>query len=234
MMRGWWRKLSVWLVPKRCAACGKVVAVNQQVCKRCDQDMPIIRSPICMRCGHEKKLCTCKQRRSFYDRLTAPFYYEDAARRAVLRLKNQADPDAVIWCADEMVRVIRRALDVELISGIVYVPVRETDIVLRDWNPSYLLAQIVAQRLELPLYDALQKRYDTPPQKELKLQYRTGNVFGVFDVIDRRVYGKRLLLVDDVCTTGATLNECAKMLKIYGAVDVSAVTLAIRKRRKLT
>ena len=105
----------------------------------------------------------------------------------------------------------------------------ERSIGKRGYNQSRLLAEELARRLELPLIEALSKRYETPPQKALDLRARSGNVLGVFDVIEPRVKGQTLLLVDDLVTTGATVNECAKMLKIYGARQVMAVALTIKK-----
>ena len=81
----------------------------------------------------------------------------------------------------------------------------------------------------------LTKLYDTAMQKRMTQRMRrTGNVLGVFDVTEETVREKTLLLVDDVMTSGSTLNECAKMLKLYGAKRVLAVTLAIRKQQTKT
>lgn len=79
----------------------------------------------------------------------------------------------------------------------------------------------------MPVTDGLVKLYETRPQKELCARERSGNLLGVFDWRGSvSAEGKRFLLVDDVVTTGSTLEECAKMLKLYGAVQVLAAAAA--------
>lgn len=164
--------------------------------------------------------------------MAAPFYYEAAARNGVLRLKRYDDPDAIAYFADYLYEVVRREYGAEPIDGLTYVPMTRRAERSREYNQGQLLAEALGKRLSLPVYTALAKIYETPPQKALDLRARSGNVLGVFDVIDPAVRGKTLLLVDDVMTTGATLSECAKMLKIHGAKRVLAVTFAVRKHKK--
>ena len=96
-----------------------------------------------------------------------------------------------------------------------------------------MLANELSKRLNLPVRNYLVKLYDTKQQHTLKESLRSGNVLGIFDV-DEKEYspeGKTVLLCDDVKTTGATLNECAKMLKLHGAKDVKCVTATITKKQ---
>ena len=88
-----------------------------------------------------------------------------------------------------------------------------------------MLVAVLSKRLALPYEPVLTKLTHTQPQKELTALRRRGNLLGVFDVCSD-VSGKTILLVDDVITTGATLDECAKMLKIFGAAEVYGVTAA--------
>ena len=83
----------------------------------------------------------------------------------------------------------------------------------------------------MPLWAALRKVQQTRPQKQLSAEQRSGNVLGVFDAApDMALAGKRLLLVDDLMTTGATAGECAKVLKLYGAERVVLLAAAITRK----
>ncbi len=228
------RRLLAWFLPERCVFCGEVIEPLSLACRRCRETLSVIKPPICGSCGAHRKACHCGKRRLHIDRVAAPFYYEGAARDGVLRLKYEDDPDAIAYLARQVCAVIRREYDVTAIDGVVYVPMTARARRAREYNQSELLAQAVARRLALPVYDALVKLYETPPQKTLDLHARSGNVLGVFDVTDQTVRGKTLLLLDDVMTTGATLHECAKMLKIYGAKSVPAAVIAVPKPTEKT
>ncbi len=220
------------VLPKRCIFCDALILPWHESCEACARDLSVIRPPLCPYCGQHKKNCGCLKRRSPFDKVAAPFYYETAARGGILRLKRYDDPDAIAYFADCMRAVVCREYGGEPIDGLVYVPMTRRAQRRREYNQGKLLADALGKRLSLPVYTALAKIYETPPQKALDLHARSGNVLGVFDVLDPAVRGKTLLLVDDVMTTGATLSECAKMLKIYGAKRILAVTVAVHKHKK--
>ncbi len=220
------------LLPKRCVFCDTVIAPVHICCAACAKQIAVIEPPLCPYCGQNKKQCGCEKHRLAFDKVAAPFCYESAVRHGILRLKRYDDPDAISYFAERMQMVTRREYGDEPIDGLVYVPMTPRALREREYNQGRLLAEALGKRLKLPVYTALAKVYDTPPQKELDLHARSGNVLGVFEVTDPAVRGKTLLLVDDVMTTGATLHECAKMLKIYGAKRVLAVTVAVRRHEK--
>ncbi len=231
-----WKQIAQHLVavvlPKRCVFCDTLIPSWLQCCDTCAQQLSVIRPPLCPYCGQHKRDCGCGKRRPAFDKVAAPFYYETAARSGVLRLKRYDDPNAIAYFADCMRAVVCREYGDEMIDGLVYVPMTQRAERQREYNQGKLLAEALGKRLSLPVYTALAKMYETSPQKVLDLRARSGNVLGVFDVIDPAVRDKTLLLVDDVMTTGATLDECAKMLKLYGAKRVLSVTIAVRKYKK--
>ncbi len=181
--------------------------------------------PICYRCGRTRKLCICKGHRRHFDRCVAAMRYEDGAANAVKHLKRVHDADCVDTMAQEMVTACRERLDAAAFDAVTYVPMRKKEYKQRGFNQSMLLAREVASLLGLPCRNLLKKTFDTRPQKELSANERIGNVLGVFDVTEK-VEDQRILLIDDVITTGSTLHECAKMLKIAGAATVTALVFA--------
>ena len=115
---------------------------------------------------------------------------------------------------------------------IVPVPMTEKDEKKRGFNQSELLARDIGERLNIPVLPALSKTKDTAPQKELSGRARRENVKGCFSAAYAEyLAGRRILLVDDVFTTGATANECARTLLSAGAASVSVLTAAVTKPR---
>lgn len=216
--------------PDRCIFCGKVVRPLSLCCDRCRQTIRVIKPPLCRYCGKSKKECDCKHHRHAYERVVAPFYSDDGAvHRGLLRLKRCDDPHAIDYYADQMLAVFRREFGESAPHVVTFVPVTKETKADRGYNQGQLLAEAFAKRLSVPCLPLLTKLYDTRPQKGLLAWQRSGNVLGVFDVTAREaVAGKTIVLVDDVLTTGATLDECCKMLKLYGAFRVFCVTVAIR------
>ncbi len=227
-----WQYLVAIVFPNRCVCCGALIPPLHTLCLSCAASLSVIKPPICPLCAHEKADCCCRNRRHAFDKIAAPFYYEEAAKGGVVRLKRIDDPKAIDYFAETMCTVVNREYGEEHIDRVVYVPMTNRNLQERGFNQSERLAAALAKRLNLPMSDVLAKLYETPPQKQLGLRARSGNVLGVFDVTDPSVHGQTVLLVDDVVTTGATLHECAKMLKIYGAKRVLAITVAVRKQKE--
>ncbi len=112
---------------------------------------------------------------------------------------------------------------------IVPVPLSRDALRKRRYNQSAVLAKGLADLLDIPYAELLNKQQTTIPQRELPAYRRSGNVLGVFDATDGVPEGGSVLLVDDTVTTGSTLDECAKILKLYGAQAVYAVTATVSR-----
>lgn len=219
--------------PRRCIYCGEVIVPERQICANCETNLPRIAAPICPLCGHEKADCTCKQKKHKYKAICAPFYYEDAIVQAIHRLKFESKDFLALPFALDMASCIRREYADIAFDAVTFVPFTKRQLHLREWNPSEMLARHLAETLNLPLETLLVKLFETKTQHNLEARARSGNVFGVFDVVDtNNVAGKIVLLVDDIKTTGATLHECAKMLMLADAKAVYACTFAITKHKK--
>ena len=211
--------------PRRCIYCDRVVNPEELFCKYCAPDIPRMEDPVCVRCGRTRSLCNCRGRRRHYERCIAAMRYEDGAVRAVLHLKKEDNSDAIEAMAVEMVAALRAHTDAAAFDMVTCVPMHRREWLKREFNQSEWLARDVAKMIGVPFVPTLNKIYCTTSQKTLSSADRSGNLLGVFDLC-ADVNDKRVLIVDDVITTGATLHECAKMLKIGEAESVTALVFA--------
>jgi len=168
----------------------------------------------------------CTQSRPTFAGARSLYLYEGAVREAVHALKY----NHLSTLARPMAEVMAGYLEAEALPVDLVVPVplfgrRQR---LRGYNQSALLAREVARLAGLPLGErGLTRRRDTPPQaRSVDAEARRRNVAGAFAADKRRVEGRRVLLIDDVMTTGATLDACAQALRQAGAASVWALTFA--------
>ncbi|MBQ3093709.1 MAG: ComF family protein [Clostridia bacterium] len=224
-MKAFWKACLRTVFPRRCIYCGAVTEPDALSCERCEDLIPVMEEPVCYRCGRTRRLCTCKGHRRRFERCVAAMRYEDGAKRAVLRLKYDDSADLIETMAEEMVKALRARVDAARLDMVTFVPLYPKEHRRRGYNQGEYLAKEVADLLGIPCVCTLKKVYETPPQKSLPRVQRSGNLMGVFDVV-ADVREQNILLVDDLTTTGATLDECAKMLKLFDAQSVTALTFA--------
>lgn len=219
--------------PKRCKYCGDVIVPESEICDECSENLPHINVPVCSLCGHSNADCKCKKHKNEYKSVVAPFYYDGGAKKAIHRFKFDGRKYIADTLAYDMAETVIREYAETEFNMIAFVPFSSEQRKRREFNQSELLAENLSDILNIPYKDLLIKLYDTKPQHTLKQKERKGNVFGIYDVKDEiRLDGKVILLVDDIKTTGATLSECAKMLKLSGAKAVYCVCAAVTKMNK--
>ena len=216
--------------PLKCPFCGNILTKQDGlVCPECDGDLPYIKDPVCRICGVGKEFCTCRKRAYPCMRRTAPLYYDGLAKRAIVRLKKYSKFGGLDVMASMTAKRIKHEYADVVFDMIVPIPSKKSDHRDRYFNQTVLLAKRVSKLLLLPCRtDVLIKLYKNAPQKGMSRSDRIGNVAGVYDVKKPdEIRNKNILLIDDVITTGATVNECAKMLKIFGAHSICAAALCI-------
>lgn len=214
--------------PKRCAMCGGVIEPGEMLCEECGKRNNTLVLPICYHCGRSRKDCVCKGRKNrFVSAFAAPFYYEGSVEKAIKRLKFDRETDVAPWLGGQMAEFARMVYPEVVFDFVTFVPMTEKEKKERGFNQSELLSDTVGETLSLPVRDVLLKIYETKRQRTLRERQRSGNVLGVFEVPEpSQVKDKRILLCDDLTTSGATLTECAKMLMIHGAREVLCLTAA--------
>jgi ComF family protein len=222
------------VLPPRCLACGETIGEPDSLCGRCWGRITFFGPPWCIACGlpfphpmGEDALCgACARERRSWDRARAVLRYDKNSRRLVLGLKH-GDRTHL---AAAFGRWMHRA-GTEVLAGadlLVPVPLHWTRLLRRRYNQAALLAQAIRSIGGPPIAaDWLVRRRRTRSQGHLGPVARDRNVRGPFAIKPGRSFaGKRVVIIDDVITTGATVEECARVLKRAGAASVSVLTLA--------
>jgi ComF family protein len=224
------------VLPPRCLKCGDILSAAQGLCPDCWRKLTWLGAPCCACCGQpfpfdagEESLCgACLQKRPAYDRARAVFRYDDESRDLIIGLKHADRTESVPALAGWMVRVGSELL--QSAELIVPVPLHWTRLATRRFNQAALLAQAIGRNAGLPvLPQALQRRRATRSQGHLGRLARFRNVKGSISVAARHesaVTNRRILLIDDVITTGATVESTAKALISAGARQVDVLALA--------
>lgn len=218
------------LLPAACGGCGRA---GETLCADCRGRLPRIAAGVCPRCqaGPGPEPCAaCRVRPSALDACLGAVWFEDEAGDWVRRFKYprpglaHLDPGpGAALCA--LVREATAHMPGPAPGAVVPVPLHPRALRRRGFNPAQVLARAVARACRAPLWSTgLRRRRDTPSQTGLGRGARRRNVRGAFAI--RREPPPRVWLVDDVVTTGATLEEAARTLRRAGARHVSAVCAA--------
>lgn len=224
-----WRSLLDLLLPPRCGGC---LALGAWLCPHCARAVRPLRDPRCPRCGRELEFtaqrCPCRARLRALTALRSALAYEGPVERAIHRFKYEgwralAAPLARLLGPE--VEAARPGGPVALAVAVPLHPRRARD---RGYNQSELLARQLRARHGLghPRRGRLVRVRDTPPQVGLDRVQRRANVAGAFAWQGPDLRGTSVLLVDDVATTGATLEACATALREAGAGTVAGLTVA--------
>lgn len=221
-----------------CDVCGEelVAHTRYRLCARCVEDMPFVEGHVCLNCGvsidNEADYCDrCQNNPSVFKLCRAPLLYDGKARNMVYALKFAGKKYLAHTLGAMMADTyLKYNMQGEII---VPVPMSEKDVKKRGFNQAEILAYEVGRRLNIPVLPALVKVKDTLEQKELSGRERAINLERAFEVVYPHVKDRKILLVDDVFTTGATANECAKVLLKAKCKEVSVLTACITKLKPL-
>ena len=224
--------------PNRCFICEKILRHPETVCEACAEkliDYAALSGAVCDVCGLKLQNCNCRPGR-LYDKAVFPLLFEGDVRKSLHRFKfrdrtEKAAPYALaIYNALEARGLLR---ETDLLTFIPMSPKAEKR---RGYNQAELLCRELQKLTGLPMLPLLYKYGKNATQHDTKhYLLRTGNTLGIYEPIDENVgeiAGKRILLVDDILTSGATLNEGAKTLLIFGADRVYAAAAAATPKAK--
>lgn len=222
------KNLLNFIFPPVCANCKKP---GQLLCADCQAEISWLLEPVCQHCGRVVRTKTdrcpaCRQVPLYpVEQVRAAAIFSEPIPTIIHQLKYKGYFSLAEPLADLMVAAWPRwQMAVDLVVGVPLHPQRQKK---RGYNQSDLLARHFAKQLHLVEdKQALQRVRDTPPQVGLNANDRQVNVSNAFEADEKRVAGKHILLIDDVCTTGSTLKSAAEALMAAGAVRVSGYCLA--------
>ena len=219
--------------PNTCIARGDIIDEDESLCAYCFEMLPrvdLLKN--CIRCGLPKKDCDCKNHVFYYNGCIAPFYNDATAKVAMYKFKfRKAEKNADFFVKNLALTVKTVYRDIKF-DAVTYVPLTTKKNLKRGFNQSKILASKLAEILGLPLFDnLLYCKQNKTSQHDLKNpKDRFKNVEGLYGCM-HKVKGN-ILLIDDIKTTGATLNECAKQLILSGADKIYCATGLITYNRK--
>ncbi len=194
-------------------------------CAACMEKLTELSDVICRKCGAPPAKCNCTNRLVSYTRNISAFTYEYGPRQLLLRYKEGQKPQLSAFMSHRMYFHILARYGRNF-SAITYVPQSRQSMLRRGYCPAQLLAEELARQLDLPLISLLQ-RVGNREQKELKGNARWQNARQNFDLLPGAAVAGKVLLIDDLITTGATLHACAQLLKRAGAKEVFTATFCI-------
>lgn len=225
--------------PDKCIFCGeKPDKELESCCRRCYYKLPILSDERCLICGREiyssggYKICPiCRSHKMYVDANYPSFLYEGNIKEALLKFKFAGK----MWYYKQLAFFMTETLKKNKISAdfIVYPPVNRKTFIKRGYNHAGLIACEISKKLGIPVIkNAIYKVRDNEKQSLMSAHRRWENVRGVFAVKDEYkelIKDKKILLIDDILTVGATISECSKILKRAGAKTVISSTLCIRR-----
>jgi len=228
------------LAPPNCHVCGTLIyeplnAFDTNLCRACSQGIPILPANACPLCGatvhsvrdFEHGRCPgCRNTQPEFDRLEACFMYNGIARQLIHQFKYQGRAYLAKTLTQLMLTVIHKDA-VSVFDALVPIPLSATRLRERTFNQADTLAKELAHAAGVPIRLLLERTKETRPQATFSREERQANVEGAFRVIPGAdPSGQRLLLIDDIVTTGATASAAARVLKEAQAEHVAVCAFA--------
>lgn len=223
--------------PIKCPVCGKLLGGKRiACCEACRKDLPVITGARCYRCGkplqdEEQEYCMdCRKRQHFYTKGLALWTYNAHLKQVIYRFKYKNHRVYASYFGRELVRHHYRELLGWQADMLVPVPLHQKRRRQRGFNQATLLAGEIARCIKVPVReDVVVRVRNTTPQKKLNDKERQKNLKSAFKIKENSVKLKKIILVDDIYTTGTTVDAIAQLLEQAGAAKIYVLTLCIGK-----
>lgn len=235
-------KIMDFLFPPKCVLCGKIIEDKNSLCTDCWKKIYFIKKPYCDKCSSpfefqisSNDLClSCIKSKPLFIKSRSAVIYNEYAAKIIFRFKFYDKIELRTFLAKSM---INAAFDIiDNIDIFIPIPLHKKRLIMRKYNQSLILAETIAKITGKKLInDFLCKKKHTTPQAKLKQKDRIKNLKNIFAVKDKysnninEYKNLNFAIVDDVMTTGSTINECIKELNGAGIKNVYAITFAKTK-----
>ncbi|MCM1101280.1 MAG: ComF family protein [Clostridium sp.] len=231
-MKDWPDTVKQMLFPLRCPVCdGIVTPRGAGICPDCAPRLKLLTPPYCLKCGKklrdEREFCAdCSGASHVFDRGRALYEYESAAG-SIYRLKYGGRQEYADFLGEEMARYLGAFVGETAPDALIPIPLHPARQRGRGYNQAALLAESVGRRLDVPVRAKYLSRVrNTKPLKYLNPKERQNNLKRAFNIDQNDVKLKTVILVDDIYTTGSTMDEAAATLKAGGVERVYFIALA--------
>lgn len=224
------------LFPRRCPVCEDIVEQKGElICPECEEKLHFISEPVCKICGreilsYEEELCSnCKRHRFSFEYGLALMSYSDVAARSITRIKYTGAREYLDYYGKKAVQYCGDRIRNMRVDAIVPIPVHKSRLKIRGYNQALVLAEIMGREMGIPvLPDVLSRRKKTAASKELNAAERLKNLTSAFFAGNIPEDMRSVLIVDDIFTTGATLEAASRCLKNAGVERIYCFALAIK------
>lgn len=234
-----WKGALEAVFPTTCPVCGDVVVPKgRRICSDCKKMLPFLQGPACLKCGKPVSLSTdefcdgCAGRERAFDRSVSVFEYNALMQRMIGDYKFRNRKDLALFFADELETGFKNFYADLKVQALVPVPIHPLRKRFRGYNQSEVLCRELSKRLDIPVYECLVRHKKTAPQKTLDAAERRKNLTDAMGFEEPKEFRtacfkpKRVLIVDDIYTTGATAEACADILKGNGIERVYVLNIA--------
>ncbi len=224
------------IYPRRCPVCDKAVKpFGSLICEECTKKIEYVKAPCCSKCGKELKDrravfcndCACKEHS--YDRGMALFSYPSVAE-SIYRFKYCGRQEYAAYYGERMAAVLGRRIAALEPDALIPVPIHDSKKSRRGYNQAELIAVELGRRLNIPVESKLIKRVrKTAPMKDLSAMERQNNLKRAFKICRNDVKLSTIIIIDDIYTTGSTIDAMARELRRAGIKRIYFAALAIGK-----
>lgn len=237
-------KLIDLLFPKRCPVCDRPVRLKDGlICGECAETLAYVREPYCMRCGKPLSMSCgkpsgadiglpefcydCAHKPHYFDRGICLYRYA-SIRRTVYRFKYAGRQEYAAFLGQEMARGLGKRLLAWKPDALVPVPLHPSRMKSRGYNQAALLARELGKTLDIPVLESwLIREKNTKPLKLLDGRERQNNLKKAFKIVQNEVKLKTIIIIDDIYTTGSTVDEISALCRQHGVEKIYFAALSI-------
>lgn len=216
--------------PNCCPVCGDIIEFDRFICNNCFTELEncsVNKNDICSRCGKLKCICNDKL---YYNRTAVCFYYESVAKKGVLSLKDGSKNFGYLL-GNILAEKIKEDNKLNSADYIVPVPMSKKRLKERRYNQAYVIAREISRKTNIPILNNVLLKNDSKVQHDLNIEERKMNTSAFFNS-NINLDGNKIIICDDVLTTGSTLNKCAELLINMGTAEVYAAVGTTTKLKK--
>ena len=235
MLLNIWKKVLDSLYPRRCPICHEIIrGKSTTVCQSCVKKLPILKEPRCKKCSKpidnpETEYCfDCQHKKHYFDEGYAILLYNAKMQESMAYFKFQGRREYGEFYAKLLMKVARQIIKRWQIEVLLPVPIHRARISTRGYNQTEIIGRVLSKGLSIPIQTNLIKRVkNTKAQKELNISERKENVRDAFVISQEVSNYRQILIIDDIYTTGSTIDEIAKELQKMGVKKVFFLTVCI-------